>query len=48
MSRLFISLQVTQAEVVVLVNQCPQSDVEFNVMIEECEERFTEDQVKKN
>ncbi|KAJ1979686.1 hypothetical protein H4R35_001419 [Dimargaris xerosporica] len=39
--------QLTKAEKLQLINLCPQSLVDIYVLIEECEERFAEDQLEE-
>jgi DNA-directed RNA polymerase subunit F len=41
------NLSLTESEVVQLVNLLPETDVEFYLILENCSERFTEDQINQ-
>jgi DNA-directed RNA polymerase subunit F len=41
------NLSLTESEVIQMVNLLPETDVEFYLILENCSERFTEDQINQ-
>eukprot|EP01041_Mallomonas_annulata_P003087 gene3087-6057_t len=41
-----LNIDLTEAEILQVLNECPQHAVEIHLIIEECEDRFTEEQVE--